>query len=188
MADPFLGYMRPIVLKEGGAKVTNDAADHGGLTKWGITEARARAAGFTRPMETMTLDEALEIYRVYFWRQPQFDLMAGVSEPLALFMLDIGINCGPAWPGRFLQRCLNVLNQQQRTWPDLSVDGQCGAMTRAAVATFKAARGADGEKVLLGMMRALASVRYIEIAEADPTQERFEFGWQRARAFDLEAA
>jgi hypothetical protein len=36
--------------------------------------------------------------------------------------------------------------------------------------------------VLLGMITAQHSARYIEIAEHDPSQETFEFGWQLNRA------
>jgi hypothetical protein len=36
--------------------------------------------------------------------------------------------------------------------------------------------------VLMGMMRALSVVHYIEIAEADETQETNDFGWISARA------
>ena len=41
--------------------------------------------------------------------------------------------------------------------------------------------GKDGETVLLRMVDAQQSVRYIEIAEAKPTNEDFEFGWQKNR-------
>ena len=36
--------------------------------------------------------------------------------------------------------------------------------------------------MLLGMVTAQQSVRYLEIAERNPTQEAFEFGWQLNRA------
>ena len=36
--------------------------------------------------------------------------------------------------------------------------------------------------MLLGMVTAQQSVRYIEIAEHDASQEDFEFGWQLHRA------
>ena len=41
---------------------------------------------------------------------------------------------------------------------------------------------ADGRRVLLGMVTAQQSVRYLEIVERNPSQEVFEFGWQLNRA------
>lgn len=181
--DAFESYMQPILAKEGRGQLTNDPRDSGGVTIWGITEAMARAAGYTEAMAVMTMPEALAIYRLYFWEQPAFDKIAALFPELGVYMLDIGINFGTTWPGRFVQRALNVLNNQASLWPDLVVDGMCGAMTRAALAAYRKARGQEGDGVLLQMMQAQASVRYIEIAEGKPSQEAFEYGWQRARAF-----
>ncbi|WP_244103932.1 putative peptidoglycan-binding domain-containing protein [Burkholderia gladioli] len=56
-------------------------------------------------------------------------------------------------------------------------------MTLAALQAFYAARGDAGRGVLLSMVIAQQSVRYIELAEQNPSQEMFEYGWQLNRAF-----
>lgn len=178
-SDAFLNYISPVIDREGG--YSNHPADSGGETMWGITVARARAAGYLGPMQAMTKDQAVEIYRLFYWRQPMFDRIHAVDPAIGLQLLDYGINFGQVVAGRHLQRALNVLNNGGTIYPDLTADGVCGAMTLAALRGFIAKRGAEGLKVLLGMIRAQASVRYIEIAEAKPSQEVFEYGWQLNR-------
>lgn len=166
---------------EGG--YVNDSNDSGGETCWGITVGRARAAGYTGAMNALTQDRAIEIYRLYYWTQPMFDQLAGVSGEVASLALDFGINMGPSWPGHFLQRALNVLNQGATSYPDITVDGVCGAITRASLYSFLKQRGSDGEMVLCAAVRAQAGVRYIELAEDNVKDESFEYGWLRNRAF-----
>lgn len=176
-------YIKSTVLKEGGEQYTNNPLDKGGATKWGITEARARASGYTGDMRDLPYDTAYSIYKTSFWTEPQFDQIAPMFRRLAAYMLDTGVNNGPHVPATWLQRSLNVLNSQGKLWPDLTVDGMAFRMTRMALAKFLNARGVEGQRVLLDMMQALAGVRYIELAEKNPSQELFEFGWLSNRAF-----
>lgn len=188
--DLFDTYMLSSLLKETGGRgngYVNDPADHGGETVWGITVARARAAGYTGAMCDMTKLEALAIYRLYYYRQPGFDLIAPISAKLAGVLLDFGINFDPHIPSMFLQRGLNVLNQGGADYADITMDGSAGAGTRYALNAYLAKRGAEGERVLLALIAAFAAVRYVEIAEHTGTQERFEFGWLSNRAFPKSA-
>ncbi|SIO67356.1 Predicted Peptidoglycan domain-containing protein [Paraburkholderia phenazinium] len=130
---------------------------------------------------------AVRIYRSRYWLQPRFDLVDDVSPALADRLFDIGANTGQATGVRFLQRALNVLNQNARVFPDIAVDGGIGAMTMSALKSFLAMRGADGHRVLLGMVAAQQSVYYIECAEKRPENETFEYGWQLNRALGVRA-
>ncbi|MCR0981777.1 putative peptidoglycan-binding domain-containing protein [Roseomonas populi] len=66
------------------------------------------------------------------------------------------------------------------------LDGACGTMTRAALASLIQRRGkADANRVLVAMVTAQQSVRYLEITEANPTQEDFAWGWQLNRVAGL---
>jgi hypothetical protein len=58
-------------------------------------------------------------------------------------------------------------------------------MTITALKAFLAARGKTGETVLVRMLNAQQSVRYIELAEANASQESFEYGWQLNRVGGL---
>lgn len=176
--DAFSTYMQPILVKEGSGKLTNNVNDRGGVTIWGVTEVRARSAGYTGPMAAMTQDQALAIYRLCFWEQPQFDRIASILQPFGIYMLDVGINTGPQVPGKFLQRLLNVLSRRGELYQRVGVDGSCGPLTRAALIAYRAVRSHDdGDAVLLGGMRGLVVAHYVEIAEADATQETNEYGW-----------
>lgn len=186
MTPTFVNYIGATVVKEGGERYTNDPADRGGPTKWGITQVRARAAGFSGDMRSMTRDEAMCIYWVFFWVQPGYDKVNAVAPSLAASMLDLGVNNGTGWPGKWLQRALNVLNQQAVSWPDITVDGGIGLMTVGALKALIAVRGSEGVRVLDRILHAFAGVRYVELAEDEPTQERFEFGWLSQRAFPVE--
>ncbi|MDR6493533.1 lysozyme family protein [Paraburkholderia terricola] len=174
-----------LIGREGG--YANNAADAGGETMWGITAAVARAFGYTGAMRDMPRTMAVQIYRSRYWQQPKFDLVDAVSPALAEKLFDIGVNAGSATGVRFLQRALNVLNQNQRAFLDIAVDGGIGAMTIAALKAFLAARGADGHRVLLGMVTAQQSVYYIECAEKRVENETFEYGWQLNRTLGVSA-
>jgi lysozyme family protein len=176
-------YIDSIIGREGG--YTNNPADKGGETFWGITEYTARAYGYKDAMHFMSRAQAAAIYKSRYWIAPKFDQVEAIDSSLAEKLLDIGVNMGQATGVKFLQRALNVLNQQGKTYPDMTVDGGIGPMTLAAINALYALRGSEGRRVLLAMVAAQQSVRYIEIAEANPSQEVFEFGWQNARAFGV---
>lgn len=183
MTDLFLDYITKTLVREGGERYTNDPADRGGPTKWGISENTARSAGYLGDMRALDRDSAIAIYRTFFWTQPGFDRIAAISPELAGVLLDFGVNCGPTWPARWLQRALNVLNEGDTLWPALTVDGQAGVATRAALGAYRNKRGAAGVRVLIQLVESFAAVRYVEIAESNPSQERFEYGWLANRAF-----
>lgn len=159
-------------------KYSNNPADKGGETMWGITVAVARAFGYIGSMALMPRETAMQIYRERYWTQPGFDKVSMLNAVIAEELLDTGVNMGPATAGKFLQRALNVLNKRATLFPDLTVDGGIGKMTLTALDAFLKARGNDGRTVLLRMLNAQQSVRYMELAEADMTQEDFEYGWQ----------
>ncbi|PTB28834.1 hypothetical protein C9I56_11125 [Paraburkholderia caribensis] len=178
-------YINTIVGIEGG--YSNNPDDAGGETMWGITIAVARAFGYTGSMQAMPRSVALDIYRQRYWTQPRFDQIYAVDPALAEKLLDIGVNMGQSTGVMFMQRALNVLNQQAKAYPDIAVDGGVGPMTLTALRAFYAMRGVDGHRVLLGMVASQQSVRYIEIAEKNPSQETFEYGWQLNRALGATA-
>lgn len=168
-----------LIAKEGG--YTNHPNDRGGPTIWGITEQVARAFGYRGDMREMARSVAVDIYTKRYWTQPRLDEIAVLSDAIAEELLDTGVNMGSATAGKFLQRALNVLNRGGTAYPDLTVDGGIGKVTAEALRVFLESRGAAGETVLLRMLNAQQSVRYMEIAESNPTQEVFVFGWQQAR-------
>lgn len=61
------------------------------------------------------------------------------------------------------------------------MDGRLGDVTLAALKAFLAWRGTEGRRVLLNALNATQAVRYLEIAEATPSQKQFLFGWMSGR-------
>jgi lysozyme family protein len=103
------------------------------------------------------------------------------SPRIAEELLDTGVNMGVGTASKFLQRALNTLNAEGKYYPDITVDGAIGQMTLASLKAFLAHRGDNGHVVLVRMLNALQGVRYIEIAEAKPSQEAFIYGWFLSR-------
>jgi lysozyme family protein len=161
--------------REGG--YVSHPGDKGGPTRFGITEAVARAHGYAGAMKALPRDEAAAIYRRLYWLRPKFDQVAQRSPKLAAELFDTGANMGPAVAATFLQRALTALNRNGQDYPDLVPDGRIGPATIAALDAFFAARGAKGETVLLRALEALQGERYLRLAERRPANEAFLYGW-----------
>lgn len=163
-----------VLSNEGG--YSNNPNDAGGATNWGITQKVARAFGFMGDMRNLPKETAVNIYRNQYVDDPGFGLILPMSEGIAAELVDTGVNMGPNVAGKFLQRALNVLTDTR-----LVVDGACGPATRTALQAFLHRRPDDGEKVLLKALNCLQGSRYIELAETNPSQKAFIFGWLRSR-------
>jgi lysozyme family protein len=77
------------------------------------------------------------------------------------------------------------MNGQGTLDADITVDGQCGAMTRAALQAFIQRRGSEGRAVLLETVKSFQAGHYLGLAEAIPSQETFIYGWIRSRILGL---
>ena len=164
-----------VIGREGG--YSNHPADRGGPTRWGITEAVARAHGFAGDMRALPREEAAAIYRRIYWLRPGFDRVAEIAPRIAAELFDTGVNMGPEVAAGFLQRALNALNRGASDYPDIAVDRRIGETTLAALRGFIARRGGSGEEVLLKAIEALQGERYLRLAEQRPANEAFLYGW-----------
>lgn len=161
-----------LIVREGG--YSNDPADSGGETMYGITKVVARAHGYHDEMRNMPKSVAKNIYQDQYWTLPRFDLVAQRLPSVAEELFDTGVNMGPMVAAKFLQRALSVLVEG----PPLVVDGAIGRVTLYALDAFIKQRGKDkAAAVLLRLLNAQQAVRYMEIAEKNPSQEKFMFGW-----------
>lgn len=176
--DAFTATWTAIGPVEGG--YSNNPADPGGETMWGITARLARANGYTGLMVDMPRDIAASIARSEFWAKLHLDSVSDVSRALAAEMFDIDFNMGPH-AARWIQECLNGLNRRGKDWPDLTIDGVFGTTSISALNQLKAMRGDEGMTVLLRLLVALRGVEYLRDVEARPISEDFLYGWVRAR-------
>ena len=164
-----------VIEREGG--FSDHPADKGGATRWGVTEAVARAHGYRGVMRHLPRDEAVAIYRRIYWLRPRFEQVARLAPRLAAELFDTGVNMGPPVAVGFLQRALNALNRGARDFPDIPVDRRIGPRTIEALAQFLRARSGGGEAVLLKAVEALQGERYLTLAEQRPANEAFLYGW-----------
>lgn len=151
---------------EGG--YVNDPADRGGATKYGITQAVARANGYSGDMRDLPLQTARDIYKREYAVKPGF---IDFPSEIAAELFDTGVNMGTAKATQFLQRAVNALSGA-----GIAVDGKMGPATRSAVNTYLKSRN-NAVDILLKALNGLQCVRYIEIVEANPSQRKFINGW-----------
>ena len=165
-----------LIEREGG--YVDHPADRGGPTRFGITEAVARAHGYRGRDAPAAARGGAAIYRRLYWLRPRFDQVATRAPRIAAELFDTGVNMGPAVAATFLQRALTALNRNGKDFADLVPDGRIGPRTLAALDGFLEARGKrGGETVLLRALEALQGERYLRLAERRPANEAFLYGW-----------
>jgi lysozyme family protein len=152
-----------IISKEGGAKATNDPADHGGRTQFGISEKsfpEAWADG------KVTEQEAREIYLTKFVIGPGFSKIPPSHSKVQSILVDWGVNSGPAIAIQNLQRLLVV-----------TVDGVFGPGTLAALVA------ADPSILSAKLVRERVKM-IARVVQKNPSQLKFLGGWlDRALSF-----
>jgi len=175
MSDIFDQAFRKTIGHEG--DFSDDPSDSGGATRFGITEAVARANGYAGPMYLLSYDLARQIAYAQYWRQNRLDDIAAISNPVALELFDTGYNMGVGVAAKFLQTALNALNREAKDYPDLTPDGVLGNVTIYALKAYFRVRRRDGELVLLRALNCLQGAGYIELSQRRAKDERFVFGW-----------
>lgn len=189
MSDLFRDEAWPTLSQvEGG--YSNDPRDTGGETFRGIARNKHpnwigwpmidAMKGGDFPANALG-DPALEelvvaFYRAVFWTKVGADDM---PPALALDVFDCGVNCGQATAVKMLQRVLNAMNNAQRLYRDIVVDGQWGRSSRAALDGYLSAR--KDLDILIVAYNCLQGAYYIECAERREANEAYEFGWFRNR-------
>lgn len=115
-------------------------------------------------------------YRETFWRGIRGDEIA--DQHVANELFDTGVNQGSATAVKYLQESLNLLNRNQRNYPDIVVDGTFGEQTLETLATYWDLEKGKSD-ALLKLLNLFQGIRYIERARQDPTQRKFIRGWLR---------
>lgn len=90
-----------VVEAEGGATITDDPDDPGGLTKWGVSQRAYPGLD----IRGLTRDDAKAIYKRDYWDRCHCDRF---QQQLALALFDSAVNQGPMKAIRLLQRALRV--------------------------------------------------------------------------------
>lgn len=87
---------------EGG--FVDNPSDPGGATNYGISTRFLRSVGDRRDVRSLSREDAIELYRKYFWDKCLCDQL---PDDLALCVFDCSVNQGPGAAGKFLQEELN---------------------------------------------------------------------------------
>lgn len=123
-----------LIAREGGYVAR--PADKGGPTRFGITQAVAKAHGYAGDMAKLPRDTAVAIYRVDYWATPRLDAVALLAPEVAAELFDTGANMGTGTAAGFLRRALNALNRNGADYSDLPVKGMVDDAVLAALRSF----------------------------------------------------
>ena len=165
---------------EGG--LSEDAADRGGLTKFGVDLAMMQDIASTQAgrdtldrmgiilpvtrntIKNLTETQAASIYRWQAWEMLNLDLI-----PLrpAVVIYDAAVNSGPKQSVKFAQRGYNACVAYGQP---LDTDGIMGPATR------KAMQQADTDKILMAMLDQREQF-FNDLVRVKPSQEVFLRGW-----------
>lgn len=143
---------------EGG--FSNHAADPGGATRWGVTQAVARQEGYTGEMKDYPLAEAKRVYKKLYWDAMRLDQ---VRPELRFDLFDAGVNSGVSTATRWVQRLLSLRD-----------DGVMGPVTIQALTTCNVA-----------LFRARYSGARLQFMTGLRTWDSFGRGWARRIASNL---
>lgn len=170
---------------EGDGNGRIDPNDAGGATRFGITEAVARAHGYKGAMKDLPRDTAEVIYLRNYFVAPHFDQVLLRSRTLAAELFEIEVNLPPGQAATFLQRALNALNDPDGdgkvNYPQLEPDGDLGPQSFIALDAFLALRKSQGEHCLLALINSQQAVYYLGRTEARPKNKKYVFGWTMNR-------
>lgn len=138
---------------------SNNPADPGGETMWGVTLTVARASGYTGRMKDLPRDMAKAIYRAQYWDAVRADQL---PDQVRFDVFDAAVNSGVKQAVKWLQRVVGV-----------SEDGIIGPATLGAASVVGESIGRRYSGVRLKFMTDL------------PTWPSFGRGWARRIASNL---
>lgn len=116
--------LKHLLGNEGG--YSDNPADPGGKTMYGITERVARSFGYKGEMRNLPIATAVEIYRKNYWVPIKADQL---PDDLRFHIFDAAVNSGVSQAIRFLQRAAGVTE-----------DGSIGPKTLSAAADVTPAK------------------------------------------------
>lgn len=159
-----------------GRDYTNDPKDSGGATKWGVTEQLARQDCYSGDMRELCAARAHDVYVRQVWEKIKGDDLLSLSPECSAILFDVAVHMGNGRAGAFLQRALNVFNDRESRWDDITVDGGIGPVTLSTFAEYLKQRDAS---VMFKTLDAMATMKRVSIAENREKDEKFVYGWLR---------
>ena len=155
MSDHYKEIIANVIEREGGATITNDPDDPGGLTKYGIS----KRSNPDLDIENLTLDDAIAIYKERYWDSSKADQL---PKKLAESYFDMVVNAGKRRAVKILQQACNHKGH------DLVVDGLIGKATIGACKSLESSR-----------FKAFRVRYYVDLVERKPKLMKYYYGWFR---------
>jgi len=154
----FYDFIDSILEREGGDKITEDPADPGGVTKYGIS---ANNNDMTpESVKALTERDAIGIYLESYYNPSKCNKL---PERLQASFFDAVVNCGISGGTKILQRAANNKNPKGK---QISIDGRIGPNTLKAVHNLEVER-----------FKAFRAKYYCDLIGKNPKLERFFYGW-----------
>lgn len=154
----FVCAVDAVIRHEGGGMVHRVLGDRGGTTKWGVSQRAYPQVD----IETLSREEAVEIYHRDYWVAVGCPMFKSVALQLRVF--DLAVNVGVEQAGKLLQNALGDSGCA------VLVDGKVGPHTVAAVGRADCCR-------LIASLVAGAAAYYGRVVVKDRTQMKFLQGW-----------
>jgi lysozyme family protein len=154
MSPKFLHALHFTLIAEG--EYSNDPADSGGETRWGIASATWG--------KIESFDQAVAIYWDHFWNELHLDCERIEPMEVAMKVFDVAVNFGPVTGAMIVQEALCSIG-----YGDLKVDGNIGSKTRSAISS---AHARYGRGRVVAAISAIQAVKYLA-----SSHDRFRAGW-----------
>jgi len=141
---------------------------------WQIIDSYKSDSNFPSILDN---DTALQSLIRTFYKQHYWNLFWGDEIPdqqLANELFDTGVNMGVGRAVKYLQQGLNLLNRNQKNYPDIADDGSFGKNTMKALNSYL---DIDEVSYLYKIINILQGMHYIEYMTKSPTQEKYARGW-----------
>lgn len=181
MANFLIAYNN-ILQVEGG--YVNDPDDPGGETYKGISRRFNPAWSGWKFIDKMkklsnfpkSLNSSDTLYAMtqIFFKENYWDIISLDkinNQFLAEEIYDISVNQSPRDAAKSAQRAVNIVNQNEKPYNDINVDGQIGPQTIGLLNGFL------DSKYLTIIINLLQASEYIIEAERNHKQEKFLKGW-----------
>lgn len=139
---------------------------------WSIIDQAKKNKAFPKNLDSIPELPPLvtSFYKSEFWDKFRGD---DLPQDLAVELFDIAVNCNHTVAVGFLQRALNLLNNDQAHYPDIQVDGSFGPQTLSTIGLCLKVRSLV---LLINLLNILQGKFYVDIMEKKSRNEKF-VGW-----------
>jgi lysozyme family protein len=115
-------------------------------------------------------NEVKQFYKEKFW---DVFLCDSLPYQIAEEIFEVSVNTGIMRATIILQTALNLLNRNEKFYPDIKIDGKVGPQT---LSTLRLCLQKNSEKLLFNVLNILQGAFYAELMLDNPVYEKY-IGW-----------